>query len=187
MLDIRREWLSGRLVAMVSDRHTFGADAFLLASFTPVSAGDVVCDLGCGCGILSLLLERKGRPRRLDGVDLQPEAVSLAEQAAAESGLQQKMRPRRGDLRTIACLFPPGQHSLVVCNPPYFLPVSANGAPPTARHLARQEVTCTFSEVAAASAYLLSPGGRFCFCHRPQRLWDVVTAAGRDCRWSRPF
>jgi len=50
------EFLDGRLRVIQSARVTVSIDAVLLAQFVTVKRGDVVADLGAGCGIISLLL-----------------------------------------------------------------------------------------------------------------------------------
>ena len=49
----------------------------------------------------------------------------------------------------------------------------------SAARLARHEQPGTLDEVVAAASRLLRFGGRFCLCHRPERLADVVAALRR--------
>ena len=44
------------------------------------------------------------------------------------------------------------------------------------RAVARQEVCCTLQDVVTSAARLLPAGGRFCLCHRPERLCDLICA-----------
>ena len=110
------------------------------------------------------------------GVELLPEAVPLAEKAAARNGLSDRLVCRQGDLRDIRALLPAGDFDLVVSNPPYY-PVGA-GHLPEAEPLrsARSEAGCTLEEVCAAAAYLLRWGGSFCLVHKPERLADLCCA-----------
>ena len=62
-----------------------GTDSFLLSSLPKLSAGLRVCDLGCGTGLLGLLLLQRQSELTVTGVDIQPAAVALAERAAAVS------------------------------------------------------------------------------------------------------
>ena len=67
----------------------------------------------------------------------------------------------------------------MVCNPPYFPPGSGRESASPAARLARHEQPGTLDEVVAAASRLLRFGGRFCLCHRPERLADVVAALRR--------
>ena len=74
-------------------------DSFLLGSFPRLKPGLRVCDLGSGTGLLGLLLFQRQRALSVTGVELLPDAVRLAEQAAARNGLADRLIFRRGDLR----------------------------------------------------------------------------------------
>ena len=49
-------------------------------------------------------------------------------------------------------------------------------APHPDRRLARHETATTLHDVFSAAYRLLKNGGHFCFCHRPERLSDVMIA-----------
>ena len=110
------------------------------------------------------------------GVELLPEAVRLAERAAVENGLTDRLTFRQGDLRDIRSLLPAGGFDLAVCNPPYY-PAGAGKLPAAeALRSARSEEGCSLEEVCAAAAYLLRWGGTFCLVHKPERLADLCCA-----------
>lgn len=151
-----------------------GTDTFLLGAFPSLRPGERVCDLGCGCGLLGLLLLAREASLHITGVELQPEAAALAEKTAAANGLEDRLVCLRADLRDASQLPPAGSFDLCVANPPYF-PVGS-GAPASgdARRSARSEETATLEQVCAAAARLLRWGGRFALCFRPDRLTDLL-------------
>ena len=110
-------------LAFVYDDALFrpGTDSFLLGSFPRLRPGLRVCDLGSGTGLLGSLLLQRQRALTVTGVELLPEAVRLAERAAVENGLTDRLTFRQGDLRDIRSLLPAGGFDLAVCNPPYYL------------------------------------------------------------------
>lgn len=166
-----------------------GTDTFLLSSLPRLKPGLRVCDLGCGTGLLGLLLLQRQAQLRVTGVELQPEAAALAARAAAENGLQERFTVLRGDLREIRTLLPAGGFDLVVCNPPYYPAGSGRSPAPAALRNAREESECTLEEVCQAAAYLLRWGGGFCLCHKPERLADLCCAlrtAGLEAKRLRP-
>ena len=73
-------------------------DSFLLGSFPRLKPGLRVCDLGSGTGLLGLLLFQRQRALSVTGVELLPDAVRLAEQAAA------RLRLDRRDMRIFLLL-----------------------------------------------------------------------------------
>lgn len=167
----------GPFTVYVSDSHRFGTDAFLLAGFSQVKSKETVCDLGSGCGIIPLLLLRGERPpAKVWGLELAADGVALMNRAVEENQLVGRFVPVEGDLRQLPSQLPAGRLDVVTCNPPYFVPGTGYESPDQTRRAARHEHTCTLDEVCFAAARLLKYGGRFCLCHRPERLCDVITA-----------
>lgn len=156
-----------------------GTDTFLLSSLPRLKAGLRVCDLGCGTGLLGLLLMQRQSGMTVTGIDIQPAAITLANHCAAENGLENQLRFLEADLRTVRDHFPTGGFDLVVCNPPYYPPHSGRMAEDDAIRTARSEVSCTLEDICRAAAYLLRWGGSFCLVHKPERLTDVLDAMRR--------
>jgi len=151
-----------------------GTDTFLLSSLPRLRPGLRVCDLGCGTGLLGLLLFQRQPELLLTSVELQPAAARLAEKAAAANDLSERMRVLCADLRNLRDVLPTGSFDLCVCNPPYFPSGNGAAAPAPARRTARSEEACTLEDVCTAAAYLLRWGGTFCLVHRPERLTDLL-------------
>lgn len=179
------EWLAvaGDTCVVVNDVHRFGEDALLLADFSAPKSGDRVCDLGTGCGAIALRLCANFAPAAVHGVDIDADAIALATQSADAFGGVPTPTFAVGDWHAPATLGAAGAYDLVVCNPPYFPPASGGVSVDEARRRARHEQEGTLTAVCAAAARLLRFGGRFCLCHRPERLTAVLaalTAAGME-------
>lgn len=153
-----------------------GTDTFLLSSLPRLKTGLRVCDLGCGTGLLGLLLLQRQPDLCVTGVDIQEAAVRLAKRAALENHLTDRLVFRCGDLRDVKAFFPTGSFDLVVCNPPYYPSASGRMAAETAVRTARSEVSCTLEDICRAASYLLCWGGSFCLVHKPERLTDLLCA-----------
>jgi SAM-dependent methyltransferase len=68
-----------------------------IAEALEIQPGDTVIDVGCGCGVLSIVAARLGAGRVV-GVDLSPEAVEVAGRNAARVGLSDRLEFRAGNL-----------------------------------------------------------------------------------------
>ena len=173
------EELGGGLRVLVSGEHRFGTDAALLSAFAAPRPGDRVCDLCSGCGAVAApwFLDPARAPARVWAVELNPKAAALLARTAAEGGLPTgRFLPVEADLRALEGILPAGGCDLVTCNPPYVAAGAGRPAGTPDARLARGEEACTLDDVCAAAARLLRFGGRFCVCHRPARLADLLCA-----------
>ncbi|MCI9577904.1 MAG: methyltransferase [Oscillibacter sp.] len=150
-----------------------GTDSFLLSAFPRLRPGLRVLDLGCGTGLLSLLLLQRQGNLAVTGVELLPEAVALAKRAAAENRLTDRLFFRQGDLRDRNAL-PAEPFDLAVCNPPYYPAAGGALSGANLRRTARAEVDCTLEDVCRAARRALRWGGRLCLVHKPERLTDLL-------------
>ena len=170
---IKKEPIGKDLYVAVSKNHTFGTDAVLLANFASDKKVKKHCDLGMGCGIISMLLLREEVTAETFGVDISKEAADLAKYTADEysSG---KFTPILADLKDLRGILPFSEFDLVTCNPPYKAEgagiISATATDKVARH----ETECSLEDVIKVSSKLLKSSGRVCICQRPERLTDIM-------------
>lgn len=168
----RHEYLGGGITAVVSEAHSFGTDAVLLAHFASPGKWAVCCDLGSGCGIIPLLWCRH-EGGRITAVELQPLGVKQIEAAIELNSLSDRLTAVNADLRDLKGRVPFGCFDLVTMNPPYKASGAGIESSSAPDKIARHETMCSLSEVCAAAAKLLNFGGRFCVCIRPERLCEL--------------
>ena len=172
MDDLKKEPL-GRFSILVSNEHTFGTDAVLLADFAGKKRSVNACDLGTGCGIIPLLLLKNECTEKAVVVEIQSTAVEIANQNVELNGLGSVFSVYNADLKEIKSVLPNAEFDLVTCNPPYKALGSGSQNLSEAERIARHEVMCVFADIVKAAKYLLKFGGRLCVCHRPERLTDI--------------
>ncbi|MBR6760691.1 MAG: methyltransferase [Oscillospiraceae bacterium] len=175
-MEVFFETLKHGLYVCRSEWHTFGTDAFLLTGFSKYRSKDRVCDLGTGCGIIPLLMQRSGAPKEIYAVDIQPEAIAQLQMAMDRAEQPLSIHPICADLCTLWDEAPLYQLDLVTCNPPYKSSETGILSQLPAHQIARHEVACDISDICHAAARLLRYHGRFCLCCRPERLTDVMCA-----------
>ena len=171
----RLEPLGKKYSIVVSDEHIFGTDAVLLSSFCRVKEKTKACELGTGCGIISVLWCKNGC-RDVTAVEIQKKACEQLEKTVALNGLEEQLTLLHGDLRQLRGVLPMGSFELVCMNPPYKPVGTGIESASEADRIARHETVCNIDDVTAAAAYLLKYGGRLCLCHRPERLCDVIVS-----------
>lgn len=170
------EYLSSQLQLIVSQEHTFGTDALLLASFSAPKRREKAVDLGTGCGIIPFYWIREGLEEKCFGVDIQERAIDQLKRSVELNGLEQRLSPVLCDLRAMSGHFPAGSFDLVTMNPPYKPLGSGIISELQNEKIARHETMCTLEDITACASRLLRFGGRLCMCLRPERLCDAVTA-----------
>jgi len=171
--DEHLEPLGGGLRLVVSKAHIFSTDSLLLAHFSAIRKNDHACDLGTGCGIIPLLW-CKGESGPISAVEIQEKACAQLRKSIALNGLADRVTVVQTDLRQKHPLLPWGTFDLVTMNPPYQAAGSGIESTAGSDKIVRHETTCTLEDAAAAASHLLRFGGRFCLCHKPERLADIL-------------
>ena len=100
---------AGRLICR-QRRHgyRFSVDAVLVAHFAIPKPGQRVLDLGCGCGVIGLILAHRQPQITVSSLEMQEELAALAEENGNLNGFGDRFRVIRGDVRTIAGAAGPG-------------------------------------------------------------------------------
>ena len=169
------ERLSDDVKIAVSADHTFGTDAVILAYFSNIKRKDKALDMGSGCGIIPFLWLRDEAQSPVHCLDIQQNAIEQIEFSIKENGFEERLFPRLCDLREIEKEFSAEGFTLVTMNPPYKPVNTGFESLSESARIARHEVCCNIEDAVKAANYLLTYSGRFCMCHRPERLVDALT------------
>ena len=113
--------------------YRFNLDPVLLSGFSRPRGR--VLELGAGCGVLGLLLLKRGRAEQVTFVERQPALAALCERNLKENGFADRGRVVCGDLRELTL----EAHEGVVFNPPYFAANSGRPSSGVGRDEARFE------------------------------------------------
>lgn len=151
----------------------FGIDAVLLSDFAEVRNGEQALDLGCGNGVIPILLEAKNQGKKYHGLELQKESADLAKRSVALNGLEEKIEITNGDIKEAAKIYKASSFSVITTNPPYMIGGHGPKNENKALLLARHEIACTIDDILKQSAALLKSKGRFYMIHRPFRLPEL--------------
>ena len=154
----------------------FGTDAVLLADFAAPKRSDRAVDLGCGNGVIAILMAAHCPELQADGVEIQPEIAEMAGRSVRMNGLEERLRIHCMDMREAHAVLGQGRTSLVVCNPPYGREGAALVNPDEKKRIARHETGLTAGDVARSAAKLLKFGGRFCVIYPAGRAFEMMTA-----------
>lgn len=166
---------NGYQIIQNPEKFCFGMDAVLLSGFAKAKPGERCLDLGCGNGIIPILLEAKTRGEHFTGLEIQPYSVDLARRSVSLNGLEDKIEIRQGDIRDASNIFGASSFHVITTNPPYMTAQHGLTNQDEAKTIARHEVLCNLEDIIRESARLLVPGGRFYMVHRPFRLAEIIS------------
>lgn len=169
------ETLGDGVSVIVSGEHTFGTDALLLHAFANAKRDDKICDFGSGCGIIPFLCLRDKRGSEISAVEIQKQACSQM-QRSLELNKTDKIRIFNEDLKNATGYLPREHYDIVTMNPPYKIDGTGIKNDDETASIARHEIACNIDDISKSAFSILRFGGRLCVCHRPERVFDVMTA-----------
>lgn len=154
--------------------YRYSEDAIALTNFIsalpPISP---VLDLGCGGGIMTVLLADAWSDSHFVGVELQSNLADMARRSVFYNDLQERIRIENADLRDPTAEFARQKYPLVIMNPPFYRTDNARLSPILSRRLANHEVGCTFNDICQTVRQVLAPEGRFIFIHISERDSEI--------------
>lgn len=160
----------------------YGVDAVLLAGFTAGETGGRgmkrrkaphILELGCGNGIVSVILSHKIPESTLLGVEIQAEEAERACRNVKLNCLDKRIQIREADVVSLGETVLHKKFNAVVTNPPYFRRGGAIPNDASAKYIARHETSADLDAFIRAAAAQLDRDGELFMVHRPDRLVDI--------------
>ncbi|RLE00775.1 MAG: hypothetical protein DRJ11_11095 [Candidatus Aminicenantes bacterium] len=152
--------------------YRFSVDAPLLAAFIRIEPNEWGCELGTGCGIISLLLGL----RPFEGIvalEIQERLARIAQKNVYLNHLEKKIFIIRADFMKFASR---RQFQVVFANPPYWRATQGHLSPDEEKAIAKHEVKCDITGVMTKAGELLEPHGRAYFIYPDHRRKEFETA-----------
>lgn len=150
-------------------------DSVVLSSFAKVKKNEHLLDLGCGIGVLTLLMLLRCPGSRATGLEITEGAAELARENLALNSMEDRGEILTGDLRD----FPKslyGAYDVCISNPPYFDPGRGFSSQTDILATARNEKSGDIRDVCRTAGQALKWGGRFYVCYPPVRMTDLLEA-----------
>jgi tRNA1Val (adenine37-N6)-methyltransferase len=168
--------IAGLYLKQDAELFCFGIDAVLLANYAAkfIKPHHRVLDLGCGNGIIPVLLTAKSKSNQIYGLEINKSSVNLAKENIEFNDLQAKVKIIEGNIKSVPRELKEFQFEIVLSNPPYIQ--NKDGAVNKNRNIAsaKHELDCTLEDVIRCAAQLLKNGGAFVMIHRTQRLTEIL-------------
>ncbi len=160
------------------DGYRFSVDSILAAHFCRINGSMRVLDLGCGSGIIGLILARLHPDIQLVGLELQQDLAGLAAGNIPANGLSESFQIVCGDVCRVEKVFQAESFDLVVCNPPYRKCGSGRINQADEAAIARHELKADLDDMLAAAKFCVRNRGTVVFVYPAIRLARLI--AGMD-------
>ena len=141
------EYLGSGVKLIVSESHTFGTDALLLADFTSPKRKDIACDFGTGCGIIPFYWLRENMGRKIYAVEIQKNGFEILKRSVELNGAGEKIIPLNTDLRDLKNADYAGRFDVISMNPPYTPDGAGIKSSSDSAKIARHETICSLGEI----------------------------------------
>ena len=129
-----------------------------------------VLDLGCGSGIVAVMLALQRPQWQLTGIDIQAPLIALAKENAKLNSLDVDFLC--ADLKHY---HDPKSFDLIVSNPPWLCKDSGRSSPSLSKEQSRRELLCEMPDVIACVARNLKAGKDALLLYPPQRFEQLKT------------
>ena len=156
-----------------SSEYRFTTDAVLLANFVAPMSGKTCVEFGAGSGVISLLLAKKKRPKRIVALEIQPQLAEMMQRSVQLNDLENVIEVVCDDLKNAHLHV--RDVDVVVCNPPYRRVGSGEMQLQQNLAICRHEIKATLNDVVASAAKILNNRGSFYLVHQAERLTEIVT------------
>lgn len=164
-----------RKIYQDTDCFSFSLDSIMLANFVTIRKRDErIVDLGCGNGVIPLILSLRSQKHIL-GVELQSRLSEMAKRSVSYNKLDNQIEIITMDMKDFVGPKTDSLFDIVTCNPPYFK-VCENSYFNLSleKVIARHEVSITLSDVFVVAKRILKNNGNFAIVHRPERLMEIL-------------
>lgn len=169
------EILDGRLRVFQTKRgYRFSLDSILLANFVSLKPRAHVIDIGCGSGIILLILAKHFSYVNFSGLEIQENLAILAEKNTRINNLEDHIKIFPGDARNVRNIFSSRSFDTVIFNPPYRKLKSGRINPHPEKAIARHEIKGSLSIFLKAAKYLLKPSGTVFTIYPAKRLIELA-------------
>lgn len=171
---------NGYKLIQKKDGFRFSVDAVILSDFfSPTKKGKIL-DIGCGNGIIPILLYSKGKGEDITGVEIQEENCELALKNVKLNNLEEYIKIENGDVKE----HPKGNtFDYIISNPPYMEVDGKKQNILSCKSIARHELTLNLYDLIRNAKRLLKPVGSITLVHRSYRFTDISRIL-EDCGFS---
>ena len=162
----------GLKIVQDTDGFKFSLDSVLLANFVTLNKRiNNVMDIGCGNGIISILLSMRTNAKII-GIEIQNESYLNSLESIKINNLNSQITVYNEDIKEFYKSLESDSFDVVVCNPPYFS--GDNVSKTISKKIARHSFYLDYNDVILISKKILKNNGIVAIVHRPENLMEIL-------------
>ncbi len=148
------------IITQPKDGYRFSMDPFLLTAHT-IQAETIstkatkIIDIGCGCGLISLLLAKYNLDLKIFGIEIQKDLFNYAVSNVSANKMHDSINIVHKDIHNISDTDIDGPVDLIVSNPPYIKSNSGRKSSNSQKAIARHEISLDMDGLFKCSKTLL--------------------------------
>ena len=157
--------------------YRFTSDSVLLSNFVKTGPKDNVLELCSGCGVISILVNEKYKPKSIVGIDIDKNLVDMANRSLLYNRIS-NINFICDDAKNIVNYVNSESFDIVVCNPPYYV-LNKNEKVDIKYLNAKYETQINLDAIFNSCNKTLKYGGKFFICFTPSRVQELITIASK--------
>lgn len=164
-------------ISQPANGYRFSVDSLILAAQIHPKGNEKVMDIGCGCGIISLLLAYRYPDIQITGIEIDEELCHWAKQNVLNNGFE-NVRIQQCDIQTFQIEEKEAKADIIVSNPPYKKIGTGRLNPNRQKTMARHEISLNIHQLIQCSSHLIKDQGLLCIIFPFDRMNDLTLALG---------
>ncbi len=166
----------GLVCRQYREGYRFSLDPVLAAHFPTLKKNERILDLGCGCGIIGLILCYRHADKNISvtGLELQEDLARLARSNAESNGYQDRFLVIQGNVHDCREIFEAESFTQVIANPPFFGEGTGRLSSNHEAQLARHQQDGGIDLFVEAAAYSVKNRGRVTFIYPAELLAELL-------------
>lgn len=164
--------LDGLKILQNPQGYNFTSDSVLLANFVQTKHKDICVEVGTGCGIISILVNYKEKPKKIYAFEIQKDVAELAKKNIQLNNIQ-NIEIIVDNFANSLEYINAGQIDVIFANPPYFKYDKNVSGLNEQKNISRFDKYLKPEDLFCSASKLLKFGGKLYFIYDANRLNEV--------------